>query len=144
MRYFRGKQGKLCHFAMFCHRNSIGKTLIFYEKMPVPPPTAQDETPGGHIFCTHTPPMHMCTGAGRPSLLSPVWPACSRAPLFCHCAIWVPFIRGEGVAFKDFLGTADYSVGDPLATHVRGLGLDPKYSFFMSSPALLATGWPIS
>jgi len=54
--------------------------------------------------------------------------------------IWQPFIRGRGVAFKDFLGTADYSVGNPPATHVRGLGLGPKYSFFMSSPALLATG----
>ena len=48
------------------------------------------------------------------------------------------------MAYKDFLGTADYSVGDPTATHVRGLGLGPKYSLFMSSPALLATGWPIS
>ena len=49
-----------------------------------------------------------------------------------------------GVAFKDVLGTADYSVGDPPATHARGLGLSKKYGLFMSSPALLATGWPIS
>ena len=47
-----------------------------------------------------------------------------------------------GVAFKDFLGIARYSVGDPPATHACGLGLSPKYSLFMSSPALLATGWP--
>ena len=33
-------------------------------------------------------------------------------------------------------------ITDPPATYVRGLGLSPKYSFFMSSPALLATGWP--
>ena len=46
--------------------------------------------------------------------------------------------------FKDFWGTVGYSVGDPPATHVRGLGLGPKYSFCMASPALLATGWPIS
>ena len=43
-----------------------------------------------------------------------------------------------GVAFKDFLGTTRYSVGDPPATRACGLGLSPKYSFFMSSPAL----WP--
>ena len=50
----------------------------------------------------------------------------------------------QGVAYKDFLGTADYSVGDPPATHVRELGLSSKYSLFISSPALLATGWPFS
>ena len=44
--------------------------------------------------------------------------------------------------FKDFLGTADYSAGDHPATHARRLGLSPKYSLFMYSPALLATGWP--
>ena len=43
---------------------------------------------------------------------------------------------GKRIAFKDFLGAADYSVGDPPTTHVRGLGLSPKYSFFMSSPKL--------
>ena len=44
--------------------------------------------------------------------------------------IWQPFMGG--VAYEYFLGTADYSVGDPTATHVRGLGLGPKYSLFMS------------
>ena len=35
-----------------------------------------------------------------------------------------------------FWGTADYSVGDTTATHVRGLGLSSKYSLFMSSPTI--------
>ena len=47
-----------------------------------------------------------------------------------------------GGEYTYFLGTARYSVGDPLATHACGLGLSPKYSLFMFSPALLATGWP--
>ena len=44
---------------------------------------------------------------------------------------------GGGVAYTYFLGTARYSVGDPPATHACGLGLSPKYSLYMSSPALL-------
>ena len=47
---------------------------------------------------------------------------------------------GEGVAFKYFLSTADYSVGDPLATHVRGLGLGPKYSLFYVLSSALGHG----
>ena len=49
---------------------------------------------------------------------------------------------GGGQISKIFLGIAGYSAGDPPATHAHGLGLSPKYSLFMSSPALLATGWP--
>ena len=41
--------------------------------------------------------------------------------------------KGGGAKYKDSLATAGYSVGDPPATHVRGLGLGPKYSCFMSS-----------
>ena len=51
-------------------------------------------------------------------------------------------IHNGGGGFKDFLGIAGYSAGDPPATHAHVLGLSPKYSLFMSSPALLATGWP--
>ena len=59
----------------FCLVLPIGKpskTTIFYEKMPVTPPTAREGGGGAHIFRTHTPPMHTDIGAGRPSLLSPV------------------------------------------------------------------------
>ena len=51
---------------------------------------------------------------------------------------------GEGVAFKYFFGTADYSVGDPRPLVYVGWVLAQNIAFFMSSPALLATGWPIS
>ena len=61
-------------------------------------------------------------------------------PLLHLCHIWQPFIRGEGVAFKDVLGTADYSVGDLPATHVRGLGLGPEYSFFYVLSSALGHG----
>ena len=40
-----------------------------------------------------------------------------------------PIHKGAGANFKDFLGTAGYSVGDPQATHVRGLGLGQNIAF---------------
>ena len=78
--YFALFSSKMAHFALFCLLETPQNTTIFYEKMPAPPSAAREGAGKPIFFCTHTPPIQMGTGAGRPSLLSPVWPACSRAP----------------------------------------------------------------
>ena len=63
MAYVALFSSKLRHFALFCVLETP-QNHMFYEKMPAPPQTAQDDTPGGHICRTYTHPLTWVQGQG--------------------------------------------------------------------------------